>query len=107
MKTIAVYGSLKRGRYNHPMLESSKFLGNTTLKGTLYRVSSYPALVDDGENEYEAELYEVDDDTYSAVRVMELGAGYVEKEVDGAIVYVAGEALRKRCEESYQQIDSY
>lgn len=106
-KTIAVYGSLKRDRHNHRMLLGSKFLGETTVRGTLYRVSSYPALVDNDKHEYVAELYEVDEDTYNAVRRMELGAGYVEKEVNGATVYYAGELLQKRCEESYEQIDSY
>ena len=104
---IAVYGSLKRGKYNHAILSDQKFLGDTTVIGTLYSVGAYPALVDEGDNVYPAEIYEVSPEVYSAIRGMELGAGYVEKVVDGNIVYYAGEYLAQRCKNNLKVIESY
>lgn len=117
MKTIAVYGSLKKGRYNHSFLSEMKMIGTTTVKGTLYRVSSYPALVDEGENEYDAEVYEVDDYIYERIKRMEIGAGYKETlvrcnileslDVVDAIVYYADERLAEYCKKNLEIIESY
>lgn len=107
MKTIAVYGSLKNGKYNHSILEGSKYLGSTKVTGTLYRVSSYPALIEEGNNEYDAEVYEVSDDVFYYIHSMELGAGYKEVIINGNIVYYADEALKQRCINQYEVIESY
>ena len=114
---IAVYGSLKKGKYNHPILDDQKFLGHTAVSGTLYLVSTYPALLDEGSTIYPAEMYEVDDEVYSMIRGMELGAGYIEKEVvctdietgeqHTCIVYYAGESLAKRLKASNNEIPFY
>lgn len=106
-KTIAVYGSLKKGKYNHVILSDQEFLGNTKLKGTLYRVSSYPALLDEGDKEYDAEIYRVSDRVYQSIRAMELGAGYKESEVDGNIVYYADTGLAELCKSRLEEIDTY
>lgn len=103
MHQITVYGSLKAGRYNHRIIEDSYYIGKTTVKGTLYAVSSYPALIEEGDNEYEAEIYEVSDDVFNRVNRMELGAGY--KLVDG--VYYADNELSQYCKDNCKQIDSY
>ncbi len=114
MKKIAVYGSLKRGRYNHSLLEDSKFIGETTVKGTLYSMGSYPALCD-GDTEYLAEVYEVDEGTYHSIRGMELGAGYKEvicecylgdEQFVDAIVYYADVHLEDYCSKK-EPISSY
>jgi len=117
MTTIAVYGSLKKGKYNHSILEDQKFVGTTTVKGTLYRVSSYPALVEGGDTEYPSEVYEVEDEMYERIKKMELGAGYKEVEVAcniletlevvPAIVYYADTLLAERCKEHYEVISEY
>lgn len=115
MTTIAVYGSLKKGKYNHDILRESKHLGNSTIKGTLYRVSSYPALLKEGEDVYDVELYEVEDNVYQSIKMMELGAGYIEEKVKfningddvEAIVYFAGERLTYHCKEYKEKISSY
>lgn len=107
MKTIAVYGSLKAGKYNHGILEDSLYLDTTKVSGTLYRVSSYPALVDEGDNLYDAEIYEVSDNVYEWIAGMERGAGYKEVNVDGHIVYYAGDSLKNRCKENYEIISEY
>lgn len=106
-KRIAVYGSLKKGKHNHDLLKDQEFVGNTVVRGTLYRVSSYPALTDEGDNQYDAEIYNVSDEVYGYIRSMELGAGYKEVEVDGCIVYYADDWLKQRCRESYELIDLY
>jgi gamma-glutamylcyclotransferase (GGCT)/AIG2-like uncharacterized protein YtfP len=107
MKTIAVYGSLKAGKYNHGILEDSLYLGKTKVKGTLYRISSYPALIEEGDNLYDAEIYEVSDNVYEWIAGMEHGAGYKEVIVDGHIVYYADSSLEFRCKENYAVISEY
>lgn len=107
MKTIVVYGSLKKGKYNHTILKDQVFVGNTTVIGTLYSVSTYPALLDEGDNEYPAEIYQVDDEIYQWVHDMEIGAGYVEKETPDGIVYYAGEDLAEYCRNNRQVINGY
>ena len=112
MQTIAVYGSLKRGKFNHPILaDNATFLGETTLTGTLYRVSSYPALLDEGSNKYVAEVYNVPDDIADSIHRMEIGAGYKMVEEDTeygeAIVYYADGYLAERCRDTLEAIPTY
>jgi gamma-glutamylcyclotransferase (GGCT)/AIG2-like uncharacterized protein YtfP len=108
-KRITVYGSLKKGKYNNVLLKDSKFIGDTEVKGTLYSLGSYPALVNEGENAYPAEVYEVSDEVYERVSRMELGAGYVEVAdiKNNSTVYYAGSRLAEYCHENAKQIDSY
>ena len=115
MINIAVYGSLKKGRYNHGILEGAELLGKSTVKGQLYSMGAYPALVRQGENKYEVELYSVSEEVFNPIDRMELGAGYVgEKrtyatasgEVE-ATTYFAGIELKEYCEEKKEKINSY
>lgn len=115
-KLIAVYGSLKKGKYNNPLLEDSEFLGDTKVKGTLYGLGGYPALLEDGDIEYPAEIYRVSDSVYERIRGMELGAGYKEVEVMcpidkntsyDCIVYYADDGLSEYCKKNRQVIESY
>lgn len=119
MKTIAVYGSLKQGRYNHDMLYGSKYLGRTRLPGVMYLISTYPAFVP-GEDHSNAlhhsfEVYEVEDKVYEDVSAMEKGAGYDVAEgtfmLSGnevkAIYYPASKFLQEHCEKSRPVISSY
>lgn len=112
MHTIAVYGSLKRGHYNHPALEGhSTFLGEDKIKGTLYSLGAYPAITEEGDNLYDVEIYEVDEEAYQSIRGMELGAGYKEVtlELSGhqCIVYYADTRLAEYCKDKARQIDKY
>lgn len=82
---IGVYGSLKKGQYNHPIIgKDPEFV--TKIKGVMFRVSSYPVLFEEVEGfeprQYDLEIYEVDYNTYKLIDSMEVGAGYVEKEID-------------------------
>jgi gamma-glutamylcyclotransferase (GGCT)/AIG2-like uncharacterized protein YtfP len=111
MKKIAVYGSLKKGKFNHSILEGCKFLGTTQVTGTLYNVSSYPALCESGNNKYDAEIYDVPPYIYEAIRGMELGAGYKEVIINvgsnEVIVYYADSLLDMFCKEQREVIKSY
>lgn len=119
MKTIAVYGSLKMGRYNHGMLKDSTYLGESDVKGTMYLISTYPALLEDKEEPkrqtYTIELYEVEDMTYTRIHNMEIRAGYkavlqdfpLGKETRKAIVFYADKDLSEYCRTRAKIIDSY
>jgi len=116
MRTIAVYGSLKSGKYNHDLLRGSKYVGLANEKGNMYLVSSYPAFEPSEEgSDYAFELYEVSDNVFEAVDNMELGAGYdsVEKDftVSGkvikAIFYPAGKSLLEYCKQNRPIIHCY
>ena len=111
---IGVYGSLKKGKYNHRLIEDCELVGKTKVKGTLYRVSSYPALIEEGDNEYELEVYKITNpNVFEDLRNMEIGAGYIEIEltspdiVGSFIVYFAGDRLEERCKTKYEVISSY
>lgn len=117
MNTIVVYGSLKRGKYNHPLLDGSKYLGETTVTGTMYLISSYPALVDEGDTVYPAEIYQVSDSIYEAIDGMEIGAGYKRmtatikgedgQEINNATIYFADDELVEYCKKNKEVIKSY
>lgn len=94
MKRIAVYGSLKRGKYNHR--ESMKFIGESTIRGSMFLCYSYPHLYPEDRSlpehviEYPVELFEVDDEMFQSLDRMEQGAGYTGhlltfKTVDGEV----------------------
>lgn len=79
---IAVYGSLKKGRHNNWWLEDAPMLGETKVRGTMYLVhGSYPVLMD-GNNEYEAEVYDVTDNVYAKILRIEQSAGYAVREIE-------------------------
>jgi len=114
MNTVAVYGSLKKGKYNHPLMETSELLGKATIKAKMFSLGSYPAIIK-GDDEHEVELYNMPDDMFSRVQGMELGAGYIEEEqeftIDGesikATVYYAGQHLEEYCKKNREVIKSY
>lgn len=111
MKTIGVYGSLKKGfRLHNPYgLHDAEHLGDRTINGAMFRVGSgacYPVLfvgdrVGDFEPiDYTLEIYNVDDDTFGDLKRMEEGAGYetvaFEYEGIGEVnVFVGGERLER------------
>jgi len=88
---VAVYGSLKKGFYNHYMLGEDKELrGKSTVHGVMYLCGTYPRLFhvakDDNhafgtllESQHEVEVYSINDSAYERIRGMEIGARYTEE----------------------------
>lgn len=111
-KVIAVYGSLKEGKYNHEhYLHGVDKLGDGIIHGTMYSLGSYPALVKGGNDPHDVEFYEVDDSLYSRIERMEIGAGYDAIEVDfnetTAIVFYSSEDMAERLKDNYKVIRKY
>lgn len=88
MKVLFVYGTLKRGGYNHHWLGEAKFLKKATVKGRLL-VNGIPYLFH-GRNTIKGELYKVQNDVFEAVKAMEERAGYYTsyEEVSNYMAYV-------------------
>lgn len=59
---VIVYGTLKKGFGNHRLLETSKFLGTTSVPGTMYSLGGFPGVRLDrlGQTSIKCEVYEVD-----------------------------------------------
>lgn len=72
---VLVYGSLKRGFHNHPLLEHARFLGPASTPGQyrLYSLGDYPAAVEAPRGGYalHGELYQVDSDTLARLDRLE------------------------------------
>lgn len=86
---IFVYGSLRKGEYNHPYAKMDKlvFVGVEKTKPvyTLKDFGSYPGLYVDGTTSVVGEIYRVDEGSAEQVEIlsriegMEVGAGYERK----------------------------
>lgn len=58
---VAVYGSLKKGFYNHDLLASARYIGDyrTEAKYTMLNLEYFPGLLDKGSSEIHVEIYEI------------------------------------------------
>lgn len=58
---LAVYGTLRKGFYNHRLISHCRFLGETKLNGwVMVDVGAYPAIFP-GDSQIVVEVYEIDD----------------------------------------------
>jgi gamma-glutamylcyclotransferase (GGCT)/AIG2-like uncharacterized protein YtfP len=76
---IAAYGSLKAGFHNFERMGEQKLVGSTTIKGAMFMFTNYPYLFQcfgTIQDEHQAEIYEVNQNTFSRITMMELAAGY-------------------------------
>lgn len=84
--TIFVYGSLKQGFHNHSLIEHSRFLGRATTSQpcVLLPGPGFPFLVKQWKTApqllVEGELYEVDDDTFAAVDLLEGNGSFYQRQ---------------------------
>ena len=84
MKYIAVYGSLKKGFYNHARFGLGEPLARGTIRGSMFLLHTYPHLFREGvkvpelDREHEVEVYEVDEEVYQSIKSMEIQSGYQE-----------------------------
>lgn len=94
---LFVYGSLKKGEYNHPRfgMDHALLLGTTALPGfRLFHNGAYPAAVPDEQSRYflMGEIYEVGADLAATIARVEKGAGYkdiiVESPLGPVVIWV-------------------
>ena len=77
MVQIFTYGTLKKGRYNHYLVERSPYLGIglTLAEYDLISLGTFPAVVANGVYRIKGEVYDVDDQTLSRLDQLE-GNGF-------------------------------
>lgn len=86
-KIMVVYGSLKKGKYNHYLLGDAEYLGDKPLHGIMQLAGSYPhffePIVGDSRTArtYPAEVYRVSEEVFDDIAAMEIGAGYYDKKI--------------------------
>lgn len=82
MNLIAVYGSLKKGFFNHTLLGHSYLVNTGSLKGfKLYSLGSYPCIYpsDDDTDTVLVEIYNVTNKILDELNRMETSARYYPK----------------------------
>lgn len=88
MRKIGVYGSLRQGMYNHDLLQDSKLIDTKTISVPFKMVSfgMYPALIPDDNKSHEIvfEVYEVNDDIYRSVEMLEGYPDFYQKAYDSS-----------------------
>lgn len=77
-KYLFVYGTLKKGDYNHSLLSTSKYIKELVVEDfTLYDSTyGYPVALEYAFRIIKGELYEVDLYSFKCIELMEKGAGY-------------------------------
>jgi len=71
LERVFVYGTLKRGFWNHRLLETSRFLGSEMIRGRMHSLGGYPAIALVGRKPVHGELYAVDDVTMARLDRLE------------------------------------
>lgn len=78
---IFTYGTLRKGHYNHPILEKSTYLGKaqTNPAFTMLNLGAYPGIVHQGRTPIIGEVYEVDDQTLKRLDRLESHPNFYER----------------------------
>lgn len=79
MYKVFVYGTLKMGKSNHPLLRDSAYLTDheTDPEFLMINLGGFPGVVRDGATSIKGEVYEVDDETLARLDRLE---GYNEND---------------------------
>lgn len=102
-KRIFVYGSLRSGEYNNYILEGSAKIADGSIDDfELVSLGVFPAIIPSKGDKVLGEVWDANERAFHSIERMELGAGYVRKEVlvttpEGIIsgdVYVYGKPER-------------
>jgi gamma-glutamylcyclotransferase (GGCT)/AIG2-like uncharacterized protein YtfP len=117
MLKLAVYGTLKKGFYNHSLLAAAKYVRDAVILGEmfLYKPGNFPVLINDKDTnftrEYHCEIYEVPVWDFLAIARMEVGAGYLpeyNEELDAYVFYGIREIVEDPAyKDSFQEIERY
>jgi len=76
MVRLFVYGSLRTGLYNNPLLGKNTYVRDTEIKNyKMYSLGHYPFIMP-GNGTIKGELHEITQENYNNIRQMEEGAGY-------------------------------
>lgn len=60
---VAVYGTLREGFYNHRLLESAIYMGETIVKGfVMFSINGWYPGINEGNGNIVVEIYEITDD---------------------------------------------
>lgn len=86
MDKVFVYGSLKKGCYNHRLMKNSEFIGNGTVDNMLlYSLGAFPAIIPAKENEksfaVKGEVYEVNAETLKMLDKLEGNGHFYTREL--------------------------
>lgn len=80
MKLLAVYGSLKKGFWNHDIfLKDADFAGTHSVLGAMQLAyGEYPYLFQgyEGSSKHKVEVYRISEQTYTEIRALETSSGY-------------------------------
>jgi len=94
---LAVFGSLKKGFFNHGILKDCPKVDEGTVRGAMYLCYSYPHLYREEAKldpalyrDHGVEIYEVPQNTFQRIEAMERGAGYNThiKVINGQPAYI-------------------
>ena len=79
---VAVYGSLRQGMGNHGLLRSARFVGRfwTAPAYTMRSLGYFPGMIDGGDTAILCEVYDVDDNTFDRLDVLESNGRYYERQ---------------------------
>jgi len=84
---VFVYGTLKKGRYNHYLLQGATYLGRTVIHGkfTMCNLTHYPGVVrasdsDDSRRPILGEVYLVSEEELAALDLLEGHPAYFRRE---------------------------
>ena len=110
---VFVYGSLKSGYGNHPLLVEgdAKFLGEaeTAMRYKMLSLGGFPGVVEGGDDSIKGEVYEVDDDTFRSLDFLEgYPSFYTRKQVevhDGTLAWMYILAKPEQYDDCEQVVD--